>query len=73
VDADGKLKLFADIYDHESKIALGLEGKAQLIPRWKEDKAPARAEAIGSLAEASNDSFGKKDWARRALGNPGGF
>jgi L,D-transpeptidase YcbB len=73
VDADGKLKLFADIYDHESKIALGLEGKAQLIPRWKEDKAPARADAIGSLAEASNDSFGKKDWARRALGNPGGF
>ncbi|HEY7083389.1 MAG TPA: L,D-transpeptidase family protein [Hyphomicrobiaceae bacterium] len=73
VDADGKLKLFADIYDHESKIALGLEGKAQLIPRWKEDKAPARAEAIGSLAEAANDSFGKKDWARRALGNPGGF
>jgi murein L,D-transpeptidase YcbB/YkuD len=73
VDADGKLKLFADIYDHESKIALGLEGKAHLIPRWKEDKAPARAEAIGSLAEASNDSFGKKDWARRALSNPGGF
>jgi len=73
VDADGKLKMFADIYDHESKIALGLEGKAHLIPRWKEDTAPARAEAIGSLAEASNDSFGKKDWARRTLSNPGGF
>jgi len=73
VDVDGKLKLFADVYDHESKIALGLEGKAHLIARWKEDKAPARAEAIGSLAEASNDSFGKKDWARRALGNPGGL
>ena len=29
---DGKLKQFADIYDHESKIALGLEGKAHLIP-----------------------------------------
>src|SRR5262245_57453546 len=73
VDADGKLKLFADIYDHESKIALGLEGKAHLIPHWKEDKAPARAEAIGSLAEASNDGLGKKDWARRALSNPGSF
>jgi L,D-transpeptidase YcbB len=73
VDMDGKLKLFADIYDHEGKIALGLEGKSHLIPRWKEDKAPALAEAIGSLAEASNDSFGKKDWARRALSNPGGF
>ena len=73
VDTDGKLKLFADIYDHESKIALGLEGKAHLIARWKEDKAPARAEAIGSLAEASNDGFGKKDWTRRALMNPGSF
>ena len=73
VDVDGKLKLFADVYDHESKIALGLEGKAHLIPRWKEDKAPARADAIGSLAEASNDGFGKKDWARRALSDPGGL
>jgi len=73
VDADGKLKLFPDIYDLESKIALGLEGKAHLIPRWKEDKAPARAEAIGGLAETSNDSFGKKDWARRTLSNPGGY
>jgi murein L,D-transpeptidase YcbB/YkuD len=73
VDADGKLKLFADIYDHESKIALGLEGKAHLIARWKEDKAPVRADAIGSLAEAAHDGFGKKDWARRALSNQGSF
>jgi murein L,D-transpeptidase YcbB/YkuD len=73
VESDGKLKLFADIYDHENKIALGLAGKAHLIARWKEDKAPARAEAIGSLAEASSDGLGKKDWARRALGKPGGL
>ena len=73
VDADGKLKLFADIYEHESKIALGLAGKAHLIPRSKEDKAPVRADAIGSLAEAAHDGVGKKDWARRALSNQGSF
>jgi murein L,D-transpeptidase YcbB/YkuD len=71
VEEDGKLKLFTDIYDHESKIALGMEGKAHLIPRWKE--APVRAEAIGSLAESTNDGSGKRDWARRALSNPGSF
>jgi L,D-transpeptidase YcbB len=69
VDADGKLKQFADIYDHESKIALGLEGKANLIPRWKE--APVRAEAIGSLAESSGSGYTKKDWSRRVFDNFG--
>ena len=47
---DGKLKLFPDIYGHESKIALGMEGKAHLIPK---EKTPVRAEAIGSLAEST--------------------
>jgi murein L,D-transpeptidase YcbB/YkuD len=77
VGDDGKLKLFQDIYDHESKIVLGLAGKAHLIPRWKEDKAPTQAEAIGSLAESTstntNDGFGKKDWARKAMGTFGNF
>jgi len=75
VGDDGKLKLFQDIYDHESKIALGLAGKAHLIPRWKE--APTQAEAIGSLAESTStstsDGFGKKDWARKAMGAFGNF
>jgi murein L,D-transpeptidase YcbB/YkuD len=64
---DGKLKLHPDIYEHESKIALGIEGKAHLIPRWKEDKAPAQAEVIGSLAESINDIPTKKNWSKRAL------
>jgi len=75
VAEDGKLQQFGDIYDHEGKIALGLEGKAHLIPRWKEDKSPTQAEAIGSLAESTstNDGFGKKDWARKAMGSFGNF
>ena len=41
VDDDGKLKLFPDIYGHEARIALGMEGKAHLIARLvKEEKRP---------------------------------
>lgn len=33
VDPAGNLKLVNDIYNHESKVQLGLEGKAHLIPK----------------------------------------
>ena len=43
IDRAGELKLFPDIYGHEARIALGMEGKAHLIARLvKEDKPPAR-------------------------------
>ncbi|HZT49348.1 MAG TPA: L,D-transpeptidase family protein [Hyphomicrobiaceae bacterium] len=67
VEADGKLRLYADLYDHESKIALGLAGKAHLIPRWKEDRAPATAEPIARLEEVSSGGMGKKNWQRQVL------
>ena len=38
VDDDGNLKTFNDIYNHESKVLLGLEGKAHLIPQPREEK-----------------------------------
>ncbi len=46
VDDDGSLKTFNDIYNHESKIQLGLEGKAHLIaqPRQEKFQAPARGQ-----------------------------
>jgi len=63
VEDDGKVKTFTDLYNHESKIALGLEGKAHLIPR---DKTPIVAGAVGSLAETSTGGAGgKKDWTQR--------
>ena len=62
---DGKLKLFPDVYGHESKIALGMEGKAHLIPK---EKTPVRAEAIGSLAESTGTGgYAKKDLVHRVL------
>jgi L,D-transpeptidase YcbB len=72
VDDDGKLKLFGDIYDHESKIALGMEGKAHLIPRWKEN-ATAQADVVGSLAETTGSGYAKKDPVRRAFEAQGGL
>ena len=71
VEPDGKLRLFNDVYGHEPRIALGMEGKAHLIPREKEDTGPV--EAVGSLAEAvapPKSAVGpKQDWARKAFGN----
>jgi L,D-transpeptidase YcbB len=66
VGDDGKLKQFPDIYEHESKIALGLEGKAHLIPK---EKAPVSAEAIGSLAESRGPGYAKKDLVHQVFGN----
>ena len=66
VDEEGKLTTFPDIYGHEPRIALGLAGKAQLIPRPIEDKAARTAEIIGALSDAGRV---KKDWVKRAFGN----
>ena len=52
VDDDGTLKTFNDIYNHESKIHLGLEGKAHLIPQQREEKYQPVARGLeGKIAE----------------------
>jgi L,D-transpeptidase YcbB len=66
VDDDGKLKTFTDLYNHESKIALGLEGKAHLIPR---EKGPVVAGAVGSLAETNTGGAAGKDWKQKLWQN----
>jgi hypothetical protein len=71
IDRSGELKLFADIYGHEQRIALGMEGKTHLVARMvKEEKPPTRADAVGSLAETATGGApggSKKDWVRRAF------
>ena len=71
VDDDGKLKLFGDLYEHESKIALGMEGKAHLIPRWKENAV--NADVVGRLSETSGSGYAKKDPVRRTFEAQGGL
>ena len=76
VEDDGKLTTYRDIYGHESRIQMGIEGKAHLIVKRKDELGPVRAEAIGRLAETrtggGGGSFSSKntpDWARRVFGN----
>jgi murein L,D-transpeptidase YcbB/YkuD len=68
VGDDGKLKLFNDVYGHEHRIAVGMEGKAHTLPREKEEIV--KVDVVGSLNEArpstSTTQF-KDEWARRAF------
>jgi murein L,D-transpeptidase YcbB/YkuD len=73
VDEAGKLKQFADIYGHEQRIALGMEGKAHLVAQLVKEEKPASADAIGRLSEATSGGGGtmrsKKEWINNAFGN----
>jgi murein L,D-transpeptidase YcbB/YkuD len=70
VDDDGKLKFFNDLYGHEKRIALGIEGKTQQLAQLvRQDKAPSPAEPIGHLAETTTRPKGpfKQEWMRQAF------
>lgn len=74
VDDDGKLVTRPDVYGHEQRIQMGLEGKAHLIAKNKQDLGTVRAEVVGRLAESSptwspTSSSKQPDWIRRVFGN----
>ncbi len=68
VEDDGKARYFPDVYGHENRINLALEGKAHLIPKVNEPKGPVRAEPVASLFDASQKSS-SRDWVRNAFTN----
>jgi L,D-transpeptidase YcbB len=62
VDEDGKLKTFNDIYGHEAKIHLGLEGKTHLIAQVREERyVPPQRERVASRSKSSG---GLEDWMK---------
>ena len=61
VDPAGKVTTFKDVYGHEERVSLGLDGKMHLIQPVPEVKGPAAAEPVGQLAEIKAN---EKDWAR---------
>ena len=67
VDDDGKLQTVNDIYGHEQKIHLGLEGKMHLIAQQREERfSPPSAEERRRFAEQrqkkSSDPLG--EWVK---------
>ncbi len=56
VDDDGKLQTASDIYGHENRVHMGLEGKAHLIAQPKEEKfTPPSAEDRRRFADARRE------------------
>lgn len=66
IEDDGKARYFSDIYGHESRINLALEGKAHLIARVSEPKGPVRAEPVARLSETQPAN---RDWMRNVFTN----
>ncbi len=67
VDEAGKLTTYADPYGHENRIQMGLDGKAHLIAKSKQDLGAARAEVIARLGDA-RVTREKPDWRQQAFG-----
>ncbi len=61
VDDDGKVAYRSDIYGHEERIALALEGKAHLIAKVRE---PAPAKRVVGAPRYANQSDGAPAWLR---------
>ena len=66
VDEGGQARYFSDIYGHENRINLALEGKAHLIARVSEPKGPVRAEPVARLSETLPQN---RDWMRNVFSN----
>jgi murein L,D-transpeptidase YcbB/YkuD len=67
VDDTGRLNTRPDVYGHEARIQLGLEGKAHLIVKRKQDLGPVRAEVVARLAE-TKASWTMRDWLHQVFG-----
>jgi L,D-transpeptidase YcbB len=62
VDDDGKLKTFNDVYSHEYKIHMGLEGKAHLIEQPREVRYVPPSRDRVALRQKSNNPI--EDWMK---------
>jgi hypothetical protein len=59
VGDDGKPQVFRDVYGHEPKIQMGLDGKAHLIVKKKENLA----DVVAQLAETRRQYRGSGSWS----------
>jgi murein L,D-transpeptidase YcbB/YkuD len=69
-DGAGKGQFFRDIYGHERRIQMGLDGKAHLIVKKREDLGPVRAEIVSKYANSGGlGSNNVADWIRKVFNN----
>ena len=66
VGADGKLQTFPDVYGHEPKIQMGLDGKAHLIVKKKPTLTPP--DAVTRLAD-TKQNYPIQNWMKQIFGN----
>ena len=59
----GEIQYFNDVYGYETNIHLGLEGKAHMIVKRKEDLGPVRAEVVGRMVETKPSPV-NKEWMK---------
>lgn len=65
VAPDGKLQMYPDVYGHEPKIQMGLEGKAHLIVKKKPSLTPP--DAVTRLAE-TKQNYSVPSWVQSLFG-----
>ncbi len=74
IDDRGRLSLFKDIYGHEKRIQMGLDGKAHLIAKPKRDLSVARRRVISTVTSNVNTNVARRSprdqsWRRQVWGN----
>lgn len=67
VGDDGKPQYWKDVYGHEPRIQMGLDGKAHLVAKKKENLGAVRAEVIGRLSEARSTPS-VNNWFKQVFG-----
>lgn len=73
VDDEGSLKSYSDVYGHEHRVQLGIEGKTHLIQRPPPERFGPTEEERARMAERrQQNQVGKKpkEIFARAFGNP---
>jgi murein L,D-transpeptidase YcbB/YkuD len=58
VDEAGKTQLYPDVYGHEQRVTLALDGRWSQIVKGRDHLAPVKAEPIARLAENQSGSSG---------------
>ncbi len=73
VDDDGRLRTFPDVYGHERRITLALEGKWDRIVKGRDHLAPVEPDlSSAGTQHYAEDEDGEQTWRHRSFRHTGG-